>query len=183
VLEEACRQAAEWARDGGGPLGVTVNVSGRQLQHPTFVREVVRVLAETGLDASALTLEITETSVMQQPDAALERLGALKALGVRLAIDDFGTGYSSLGHLHRFPFDVLKIDRTFVERVALGGADAALANAIVALGHALAMRTVAEGIETPEQRRALAAMGCAYGQGYLFARPQPAEDVRTMTRR
>jgi diguanylate cyclase (GGDEF)-like protein len=177
VLEEACRQAAEWAREQDAPFTITVNVSSRQLQHPMFVHEVERVLEESGLAAAALTLELTETSVIERPELALERFTALKALGVRLAIDDFGTGYSSLNHLQRFPFDVLKIDRAFTERVALGGQDAALAHAIVALGRALSLRTIAEGIETAEQREALAAMGCACGQGFLFARPQPAAEI------
>jgi EAL domain-containing protein (putative c-di-GMP-specific phosphodiesterase class I) len=176
VLEQACRQGAAWSRELSTAIGVTVNVSSRQLQHPLFVREVERVLHESAFEAARLTLELTESSVIEQPDIALARMQGLKALGVRLAIDDFGTGYSSLSHLQRFPFDVLKIDRAFTERVADGGQDAALANAIVALGRALSLRTVAEGIETPAQRVALEAMGCSYGQGYLFARPQtPAQ--------
>ena len=177
VLQEACRQGAVWARDRTAPFSITVNVSARQLQHPMFVGEVERVLAESGLPPTALTLELTESSVIQHPDIALERLTALKALGVRLAIDDFGTGYSSLTHLQRFPFDVLKIDRAFIDRVADSGRDAALANAIVALGNALSLRTIAEGIETPAQAAVLLAMGCAYGQGYLFARPKPPSDI------
>jgi len=119
-------------------------------------------------------LEITESVLMRHAEATIETLHALKALGVQLAIDDFGTGYSSLSYLQRFPVDTLKIDKSFVDGVAGGGSDAALAKTIIALGDALGLRTVAEGIEHAEQWEQLAALGCAYGQGYLFARPLAA---------
>jgi EAL domain-containing protein (putative c-di-GMP-specific phosphodiesterase class I) len=187
VLGEACRQAARWTalaersaeRAGGVPNGarleVAVNVSGRQLQRPEFVGEVAEALAEAGLEAGRLVLEITETVLMADAEATLARLHALKALGVRLAIDDFGTGYSSLAHLHRFPIDVLKLDKAFVDGVAGGGKDAALARAILALGDALGLRTVAEGVETAEQRGFLEGLGCQAAQGYLFSRPVGAD--------
>jgi EAL domain-containing protein (putative c-di-GMP-specific phosphodiesterase class I) len=150
---------------------VTVNVSGRQLEDPALPGHVADALAASGLAAGRLTLEITETVLMRDTAAALGTLGALKSLGVRLAVDDFGTGYSSLRYLQQFPVDVLKIDRSFVEAVARGPQGAALARTIVALGRTLGLRTVAEGVETAEQRDALRAMGCPLGQGYLFARP------------
>ena len=179
VLAEACRQLAAWhaAAPAGVPPGVAVNISGRQLEAPGFVGEVTAVLAATGAPAAALTLEITESVLMQDADATLATLGALKALGVRLAIDDFGTGYSSLRYLQQFPVDVLKIDKSFVDRVGRGGTEAALARTVIALGATLGVRTVAEGVEDPAQREALCALGCDDGQGYLFARPAPAADV------
>lgn len=182
VLREACRQGALWMRrdddpPGAQPLTVTVNVSGRQLQQPAFVNDVRRALSSSGLLPECLLLELTESTVIQYPEVALERLTAIKALGVRLAIDDFGTGYSALSYLQKFPFDVLKIDKSFVDRVAEGGQDAALASAIVGLGRALSLKTVAEGVETDAQRVALAAMGCGSGQGFLFAKPLSPSDV------
>ena len=172
VLREACRQARAWADAGrGGGLAVTVNVSGRQVYDPAFVDDVRQALASSGVDPRRLVLELTESVMIDRPELALERFTALKALGVRLAIDDFGTGYSALCYLQRFPIDVLKIDRSFVDGLRKGGAQGALARTIVALGQALSLRTVAEGIEEAEQRAALCEVGCALGQGYLFARP------------
>ncbi|HEX6809230.1 MAG TPA: EAL domain-containing protein [Gemmatimonadaceae bacterium] len=177
VIGEACRQAATW--QSPSPLDerptVTVNLSGRQFQHADLVRDVAAALADSALQPDRLVLEITETVIMRDVDATLARLLELKALGVRLAIDDFGTGYSSLGSLRRFPIDVLKIDKAFVDGVTLGGNDAALARTIIALGDMLSLRTVAEGIEDSHQFRALRELGCELGQGYLFAKPQPPE--------
>ena len=180
VLGEACRQAAAWQRRGVGAPYVAVNISGRQLQHPQLVADVATALGEAGLEPGALLLEITEGVVMHDTEASLRRLHDLKGIGVRLAIDDFGTGYSSLSYLQRFPMDVLKIDKAFVDDVALGGSQAALARTIVALGETLSLDTVAEGIETPEQSAALVAMGCRVGQGYWFARPVPAPEITAM---
>jgi EAL domain-containing protein (putative c-di-GMP-specific phosphodiesterase class I) len=132
------------------------------------------------VDPSAVILEITESVLMQQTDAVLERLQALKKLGVRLAIDDFGTGYSSLSYLQRFPIDILKIAKPFVEEVALGAERAALARAIIGLGDTLRLQTVAEGIEMAEQRAALIELGCQLGQGHHFARAVPAEAIDRM---
>jgi EAL domain-containing protein (putative c-di-GMP-specific phosphodiesterase class I) len=172
VLGEACRAAARWpAPPGGAAAGVAVNVSGRQLQDAALAGHVRAALDASGLEPARLTLEFTESVIMQDTEATLAQLEALKALGVRLAIDDFGTGYSSLAYLQRFPVDVLKIDKAFVDGVARGGQDAALARTILALGDMLALRTVAEGVEEPEQRAHLLALGCQLGQGYLFARP------------
>ncbi len=178
VLREACRQAAGWQRRRGPDapaLTITVNISGRQLTHPGLVADVAEALDLAGLPPNCLVLEITETVIMQDTAANFATLHALKALGVRLAIDDFGTGYSSLGYLQKFPVDIIKIDKAFVDGVARGGSHAALARTIVALGRTLALRTVAEGVEGDDQREHLHAIGCEYGQGYLFARPLTAE--------
>jgi EAL domain-containing protein (putative c-di-GMP-specific phosphodiesterase class I) len=176
VLREACRQAAEWQRqrDAIGitvPLTITVNISGRQLENADLARFVAETIAITGIRADSLVLEITESVIMDDTAASLAALHALKALGVRLAIDDFGTGYSSLSYLQKFPVDIIKIDKAFVDGVGRGGSDAALTRTIVALGDMLALRCVAEGIEEDDQRRHLRALGCEFGQGYLFARP------------
>ncbi|GJG86338.1 hypothetical protein tb265_15190 [Gemmatimonadetes bacterium T265] len=180
VLREACRQLAAWRAQraaAAGAVKMSVNVSGRQLEDPAFADEVAAVLAEFGLPAHRLTLEVTETAVMRDTARSVAALHALKALGVGVALDDFGTGYSSLSYLQQFPIDVLKIDKRFVDGVASGGEDAALARTIVALGQTLGLRTVAEGVETAEQRDALAGFGCLLGQGYLFARPLPADEA------
>jgi len=182
VIGEACRQAAGW--QAPSPLDdrptVTVNLSGRQFQHADLVRDVATALAASALEPNRLVLEITETVIMRDVDATLARLLELKALGIRLAIDDFGTGYSSLGSLRRFPIDVLKIDKAFVDGITLGGNDAALARTIIALGDMLSLRTVAEGIEDSHQFRALRELGCELGQGFLFAKPQPPEQFNAL---
>jgi diguanylate cyclase (GGDEF)-like protein/PAS domain S-box-containing protein len=184
VLREACRQCAEWqaVRSGAGiaPLTVSVNLSSRQLQDEALVSDVAAALADSGLRPSELVLEITESMIMQDSERTLERLHELKALGVRLAIDDFGTGYSSLSYLQKFPVDVLKIDKVFVDGVARGGQDAALARTIIALGEMLNLRTIAEGVEQPAQQARLKALGCGLAQGYLFARPMPASAVQPL---
>ena len=178
VLAEACRAATAWpAAPGGEAPGVSVNLSGRQLEEASLVDDVRDVLAATRLAPARLTLEITEGVVVRDTAQALARLRALKALGVRIAIDDFGTGCSSLGYLRQFPVDVLKIDKRFVDGVAHGGEAAALARTIVALADSLQLRTVAEGVEAPAQQAALEALGCTLGQGFLFARPMPAAEV------
>jgi diguanylate cyclase (GGDEF)-like protein len=187
VLAAACAEAAGWpARGGAGPT-LTVNVSARQLVEPGFVDAVSEVLARSGLAPARLLLELTESVLAQHDGPTLATLRGLKALGVRLGIDDFGTGYSSLRYLQRFPVDVLKVDRSFV--AGLGGAAApageaaasvALAHAVIALGRTLSLRTVAEGVETEAQRARLCELGCEFGQGYLFARPVPADELRAL---
>jgi EAL domain-containing protein (putative c-di-GMP-specific phosphodiesterase class I) len=173
VLRAACAQAAAW----GDAVGISVNLSARQLDDPRLVADVRDALAAAGLPAGRLTLEITESALTHDAALAQSRLEALKALGVRLAVDDFGTGYASLNYLQRFPIDVLKVDKSFVDRVARQEQDAALVRAVIALGQALRLRVVAEGIEQPDQRAALAALGCRYGQGYLYARPLPPAEA------
>ncbi|MBY0488536.1 MAG: EAL domain-containing protein [Gemmatimonadaceae bacterium] len=176
VLRRACREAQKWTRERNQALRITVNLSGRQLQDAAIVEDVASALEESGLDPSQLTLEITESMLMQHTDVSMTRLTALKALGVSLAIDDFGTGYSSLSYLQRYPVDILKIDKAFVDVIDKGGDGPVLASAIVALGETLRMNTVAEGIETEAQRAHLISLGCELGQGYLFSRPVDAED-------
>lgn len=176
VLLEACRTAKQWEHDRGTPLRVTVNLSGRQLQEEQIVDDVRDVLKRTGFSAKNLVLEITESILMQHTDVSLRRLQRLKELGVSLAIDDFGTGYSSLSYLQRYPIDILKIDKAFVDTIDKGGDGHVLASAIVALGDTLRLNTVAEGIETEAQRGHLLQLGCELGQGFLFAPALPAED-------
>lgn len=176
VLRRACREAKRWTDERGLPVRITVNLSGRQLQEPGIVDDVRQALADSGLSAGQLVLEITESMLMQNTEISMARLTALKALGISLAIDDFGTGYSSLSYLQRYPIDILKIDKAFVDVIDKGGEGPVLASAIVALGETLRMNTVAEGIETEAQRGHLLTLGCEFGQGYLFAPPLDAED-------
>jgi EAL domain-containing protein (putative c-di-GMP-specific phosphodiesterase class I) len=183
VLLEACRQGHRWAQERGVPVRVTVNLSGRQLQNAAIVQDVRDALDSTGFTPADLVLEITESILMQHVDVSLERLTELKALGVSLAIDDFGTGYSSLSYLQRYPIDILKIDKAFVDTIDKGGDGAVLASAIVALGETLRLDTVAEGIETEAQRGMLLQLGCAFGQGFLFAPPMSADDLGGLMRR
>ena len=178
VLHEACRQAVEWTRAAGGrPVKMAVNVSVRQFDRADLVDVVAGILAETGMPADRLCLEMTESVLMTDTDDNLEQLLRLKALGVTLAIDDFGTGYSSLAYLRRFPVDTLKIDRSFVERLGAVTDDSALADTIVQLGKSLGMATVAEGIEEFGQLAALREMGCHFAQGYYFSQPVPAAEA------
>jgi diguanylate cyclase (GGDEF)-like protein/PAS domain S-box-containing protein len=173
VLREACGRARDWRAHYNGlrPLTMSVNLSARHFQDPALMDDVQQALNDSGLEPWALTLEITESVLMHSSGVTLERLRALKGLGLNLAIDDFGTGYSSLGYLQQFPIDVLKIDRSFVEPVGHQNGDPVLARAIIALGRTLQIETIAEGIERPEQRDGLRTMGCRLGQGYHFARP------------
>jgi diguanylate cyclase (GGDEF)-like protein/PAS domain S-box-containing protein len=172
VLREACLRAARWnATRQADPLTVTVNLSGRQLPDDGLPRAVEEALRTSGLPPDRLVLEITETVIMQETEATLERLRELKRLGVRLAIDDFGTGYSSLSYLQRFPVDILKIDRTFTEGLLRGEHDTAFVATIISLAGKLKLRTIAEGVEEWPQFDELAALGCDAVQGFLFSRP------------
>jgi diguanylate cyclase (GGDEF)-like protein len=184
VLRSACTQARQWRRERerARHLRLSVNLSGRHFQEPSIIDDVHDALRVSGLEPWALTLEITESVLMQRSDTTLEKLRALKSLGVMLAIDDFGTGYSSLGYLQRFPIDILKIDRTFVDAVGLEDADPVLVRAILALGRTLRIETIAEGIERSEQRDGLRTLGCQLGQGYFFSRSlKPADFDRRLT--
>ena len=175
VLNEACREGVmlqnRFARDE--PLAISVNLSVRQLQSDSIVSDVRRALETSGLPATSLVLEITESVMMADTEFAVQRLSDLKSLGVRLAMDDFGTGYSSLSYLSRFPVDILKMDRSFVG----SGENVALQSAIIALGASLDLDVVAEGIELPEQEQSLHDLGCEIGQGFLFARPMTPTDL------
>jgi diguanylate cyclase (GGDEF)-like protein/PAS domain S-box-containing protein len=180
VLREACRQAAEWQRTAprrDKPLALSINLSGRQLQFPEVVEDVALALSESGLPPDSLVLEMTESVLMDDNENVLDILGRIKQLGARLAIDDFGTGYSSLSYLHRFPVDMLKIDRSFVERLSHASDNAELARTIVRLGQSLQLVTVAEGVEDSAQFLALRRMGCDIGQGYYFGRPMESAEI------
>jgi diguanylate cyclase (GGDEF)-like protein len=179
VLRDACRQAARWVRcvSDDTELLVTVNLSARQLSDPRIVPEVSAALAAAGLEPRRLVLEITETVLMQDRDAAASTLWQLKGLGVRIAIDDFGTGYSSLAYLRRFPIDMLKVAREFVDGLGRDVNDDAITRAIVDLAGTLGLLTIAEGIETTQQQEHVAALGCQLAQGYLYSRPVDADVV------
>lgn len=175
ALEQACRQAKRWhaAAPAHPPLSMHVNLSARQFQNPDLVAEVAQVLRATGMSPHALVLEITETVVMDDAASSSATLRELKALGVQLAIDDFGTGYSSLSYLRRFPVDVLKIDKAFVDGLGHDSEATAIVQAVITLAHTLGMSVVAEGIETAIQATHLHNLGCDAGQGYYFAKPLP----------
>ncbi len=175
VLTEACRQIRRWRDAGHASLSVAVNLSGRQFRQKGLAQRIRGILAESGLGADALELEITESSVMENPDRAAAILRELRAAGIDVATDDFGTGYSSLAYLKRFPIGKLKIDRSFVRDITTDKDDAAIVGAIIAMTENLGLRVVAEGVETAEQLAFLRAHGCGYGQGYYFSRPLPAE--------
>jgi len=180
VLFEACREAAGWHAPPGGELTLTVNVAAAQLGGDTFVADLVDILRATGLPPSRLVLEMTETALLHDTQTTIARLSAIRGLGVRVAIDDFGTGYSSLGYLRRFPVDLLKIAREFIPPPDAGDEGWAFADAIVALGRALGLRIVAEGIEAPGQHDRLVDMGCEFGQGFLYSEPVPGEAVEAV---
>ena len=159
------------------PLRISVNLSARQLQQPGLVEEVAQTLQHCDLDPGSLILEITESVLMQDTDATIDKLQELRSLGVKLAIDDFGTGYSSLSYLKSFPIDILKIAKSFVDGVGAASEESALARAIIKLGGTLRLQTVAEGVELPEQRDQLRDLDCNMGQGYYFARPLDHTDM------
>jgi diguanylate cyclase (GGDEF)-like protein len=181
VLASACRQATTW-HEAGYPVGIAVNVSARQLDTDEFVTDVRTVLAETGLDPGALTIEITETTLMTNAEETARRLTAIKQLGVRIAIDDFGTGYSSLAYLQRFPVDALKIDRSFIARLTQDQEGETLIRSLVQLGKSLAIETLAEGIERSHELSLLKEEQCDTGQGFLFARPLEAAACESFLR-
>ena len=182
VLEEACHQLRDWHhRDGAGAEGsVEVNLSARQIDDPRIVATIEEILCRTGLPPRHLTLEITESALMKDAAAALVVLQGLKELGVLLAIDDFGTGYSSLSYLQRFPLDVLKVDRMFVQELGHDGGGDEIVSAVITLAHALGLEVVAEGVETEQQLEVLRGLECDFAQGYLFSRPVPADELRTL---
>jgi diguanylate cyclase (GGDEF)-like protein/PAS domain S-box-containing protein len=180
VLREACRQMAEWHRSftSVSPLTINVNVSTRQLCDPRLVEEVELALAESGLDPEALSLEVTESSLIGNAEQTLATLDRFKAINVRLEIDDFGTGYSSLSYLQRLPFDTLKIDRSFICEMSAANDSADIVKAIVEMAHSLKLKVIAEGVETEEQLSQLRELGCNSAQGFLFSRPVSATIAR-----
>jgi diguanylate cyclase (GGDEF)-like protein len=179
VLGSACRQAAAWheARLDQNPLVVSVNVSARQLDEPTFVVTVAQILADTGLDPACLCLEVTETAVMSNPAGVQQAGQALRDLGVQLSIDDFGTGYASLTYLRRLHASDLKIDRSFVDGLGHELDDTTIVTAVIGLAHAMGLSVTAEGVETTEQLKILRDMGCQKAQGFLMCRPAPADQL------
>jgi EAL domain-containing protein (putative c-di-GMP-specific phosphodiesterase class I) len=185
VLAQAAAEMARWARrlPRQAPLYVSVNVSARQFRDPGFVDGVRRVLAESGLEPSALMLELTESALFRRDERFHSDLMELKLIGVRLAIDDFGTGYSSLSYLRELPIDVLKIDKSFVDGIATSPQRLALVDGIVRIAETLELNVIAEGIETEVQRDLLVSMGCRLGQGYLLAMPVEAGEAEALVRR
>jgi diguanylate cyclase (GGDEF)-like protein len=183
VLREACAQLARWQRAGGrmAALTMSINLSARQLAQPDLVDDVAAITADAGVDPAGICLEITETAVLEDADATRERLHALKALGVKLAIDDFGTGYSSLSYLNRFPVDVLKIDRSFIQGMETeGGRARGVVAAVIKLANAMGLEPIAEGVEVAAQADELRALGCLSAQGFLWSAARSAEDVEAL---
>jgi diguanylate cyclase (GGDEF)-like protein len=181
VLDQACAQVAAW-REHGHEITVAVNVSGRQLDTDQITDEIAAALAAGGLAPEALTIEVTETTLMRDAEATARRLTEIKRLGVRIAIDDFGTGYSSLGHLQRFPVDALKIDRSFISGLRQNREGETLVHSLVQLGKALSIQTFAEGIEQPHELDLLQREDCDSGQGFLFAEPLDSEEAEDFLR-
>jgi EAL domain-containing protein (putative c-di-GMP-specific phosphodiesterase class I) len=176
VLETACRQLVSWASTPEtAQLTLSVNVSARQIYQPDFVDQVLEVVEKSGADPRRLKLELTESTLASDIAGVIEKMRLLKQKGIGFALDDFGTGYSSLTYLKRLPLDELKIDQSFVRDVLTDSNDAAIARTIVALAHSLGLEVIAEGVETPEQWKFLAELGCPAYQGYYFARPVPIE--------
>jgi diguanylate cyclase (GGDEF)-like protein/PAS domain S-box-containing protein len=185
VLTQACRQAQSWRRSGliNDAFYISVNLSARQLQDPALLDDVTAAIQDSGLPARGLVLEVTESVLMEDLDAALARLQALKDLGLRLAVDDFGTGYSSLSYLRNFPMDVVKIDKSFVDRIALDSEGAAMVRSVIDVTTALGLTSIAEGVEQQDQLSILHELGCDNVQGYLFAEPLPNNQfVDTLTK-
>jgi diguanylate cyclase (GGDEF)-like protein/PAS domain S-box-containing protein len=182
AVGEACRRLRDWDRRNGGSsaFSLAVNLSARELTHPDVVPTVLGAVRRSALDPHRLTIEVTESTAMADRDSGFRALRELSSAGVRIAIDDFGTGYSSLDHLREMPADILKIDRSFVAGMAANSPDSALVAAAIAMGRALEMEVVAEGIETSEQVADLRELGCPLGQGFLFARPLPPEEIDSL---
>jgi diguanylate cyclase (GGDEF)-like protein/PAS domain S-box-containing protein len=183
VLREACRQARAWQDAGLPAIRIAVNVSALELRAADFASSVADILTETGLEASRLELELTESCLMQDENSTVVVLRALKDVGVHLALDDFGTGYSSLSYLQRYPIDTLKIDRSFVQDLATDAGAAKIVSAVIGMGNSLHMRVIAEGIETREQLEFLKQHGCSVGQGFYFSQPVPAVEFGALLER
>jgi EAL domain-containing protein (putative c-di-GMP-specific phosphodiesterase class I) len=179
VLDLACSQARRWQSDVDTPpaLRVHINISALQFLQPDLAETIADVLDRTGASPELVGLEVTESAIMEDTDTMVSAMLAVKQLGVRLIIDDFGTGYSSLTHLKRFPVDELKVDKSFVAGLCDRDEDAAIVNAVIALGHSLGLTVVAEGVESAEQHKRLKDLNCDVGQGYYFGRPGAARNV------
>jgi EAL domain-containing protein (putative c-di-GMP-specific phosphodiesterase class I) len=173
IFREACRQLYIWQQQfpQEPPLTMSINISGRQVIGTDLTRQLADILEETGVEGRCIKVELTESMVMNDVEAAIDLMLSLKELNLQLGIDDFGTGYSSLSYLHRFPMDTLKVDRSFISRIETGSEDIEIVRAIIALGHNLGMEIVAEGLETESQVQLLRQLNCEYGQGFFFAKP------------
>lgn len=182
ILHAACSQVVKWqkASPAGKPLSIAVNLSGKHFGHPALVEQIKTVVAETGIDPESLKLEITESAVMENAETAILMLKQIKETGVRVSIDDFGTGYSSLSYLHRFPIDLLKVDRSFVSAMEENSENGEIVRTVIALAKALNLKVVAEGIESIHQFHQLRILGCEYGQGYLFSKPLPVNEIERL---
>jgi EAL domain-containing protein (putative c-di-GMP-specific phosphodiesterase class I) len=183
VLAEACRQNLQWQREGLSPIRMAVNLSPIQLHEPQLLDVLRQVLARTGLAPEWLELEITESILLQDADATIERLESLRDFGIHLSIDDFGTGYSSLAYLRRFPIETLKIDQAFIRELTTSPDDAAITTSIILMGKSLKLNVVAEGVETRSQLALLQVLECDEAQGYLFGKPTDAAGLRQVLER
>jgi EAL domain-containing protein (putative c-di-GMP-specific phosphodiesterase class I) len=182
ILHSACNQVVKWQElsPNGKPLSVSVNLSGKHFGHPALVEQIETVISETRIDPSYLKLELTESAVMENAESAILMLKQIKETGVQISIDDFGTGYSSLSYLHRFPIDLLKVDRSFVSAMEENSENGEIVRTVIALAKALDLNVVAEGIESVHQFHQLRILGCEYGQGYLFSKPLPIKDIERL---
>src|SRR6476620_7411318 len=182
ILHSACEQVTKWQKELGAamPLSVAVNLSGKHFGHPALVEQITTVINETGISPASLKLELTESAVMDNAEAAIAMLKQIKETGVQVSIDDFGTGYSSLSYLHRFPIDQLKVDRSFVSAMEENTENGEIVRTVIALAKALDLKVVAEGIESIHQLHQLRILDCEYGQGYLFSKPLPVADVEKL---
>jgi EAL domain-containing protein (putative c-di-GMP-specific phosphodiesterase class I) len=182
ILKETCSQLAKWRKvlPEYNNLIISVNISGKHLADTRLVRDVKKALRLSGLPPTSLKLEITESTAMENAEHTIDVLNKLKRLGVQISIDDFGTGYSSLSYLHELPFDTLKIDRSFVMNSGENGENSQLLQTIISLTKNLKKKVIAEGIETEVQLSLLVDLGCDYGQGYLFSKPQPSEKMENL---
>lgn len=185
VMQTACQQMNQWNKENPSapPLYISVNLSGKQIQHPLLVKQVEEVLKKTGLEAKNLWLEITESTSIKKSETTLSMLGELRAMGVSLSLDDFGTGFSSLSYLHRFPVNALKIDRSFVSRIGGKGEGKKIIETIVILGQQLGLDVIVEGVETAEQLEFVSLLDCGYAQGYYFSKPLVASEARAFMKK
>ena len=183
VIHQACKQLRAWKDQGYDPVPVAVNVSARQFVDKDLVKLIKEELSAFGLDPGLLELELTERVIMRSLEETGVKLRALKEVGVKLSVDDFGTGYSSMNYLKRFPLDALKIDRSFVMDLVTDSNDESIIRAIVAMSKGLGLHTVAEGVETDQQKELLSSIGCDLMQGYLYSRPVPAEEAESYLHR
>jgi EAL domain-containing protein (putative c-di-GMP-specific phosphodiesterase class I) len=172
VVREVCRQASAWQLERGIPIRLAVNLSATQFRHQNLLEVIRSALAAENLDARYLEVELTETSVMTNPEESAGVLRQLRKMGVTVAVDDFGTGYSSLSYLRRFPIDKLKIDRSFVRDLATSRTDESIVRAIIVLAHSVGLEVIAEGVETAEQLRCVSALGCDQWQGFTAVSPR-----------